>query len=189
MTEKERTRTSKFLSLVLRHEPEKIGLELDPAGWVSVETLLANLQRAGRAITLAELEEVVATNEKKRFSFSPDGQRIRANQGHSVEVELGYTPQTPPDWLYHGTASRFLDSIGAQGLLKGERHHVHLSLERATAVAVGQRHGRPVVLTIDAAGMIAAGHAFFVSENGVWLTEHVPTQFIQFDPAPAEIKR
>jgi len=180
MNEKERIRTSKFLSLVLRHEPERIEVQLDPAGWVEVESLLSACRRHGVAIGRAELDEVVATNEKKRFAFSEDGVRIRANQGHSVEVELGYTPQAPPARLFHGTATRFLESIRAEGLQKRERHHVHLSADAETATKVGQRHGQPVVLSVRAAAMQARGHEFFLSENGVWLTDHVPAEFIEF---------
>lgn len=180
MNEKQRTRTSKFLSLVLRHEPEKIGLKLDPAGWADVETLLTACRQHGVAIERAELEEIVATNEKKRFAFSDDGRRIRANQGHSVEVSLGYTPQTPPARLFHGTATRFLDSIRSHGLKKMERHHVHLSADEDTAQKVGQRHGKPLILRIKADAMQAANHSFFLSENGVWLTDAVPVEFIEF---------
>jgi putative RNA 2'-phosphotransferase len=180
MNEKQRTRTSKFLSLVLRHEPERIGLKLDSAGWVEVEALLAACGAHEMSVTRAELEEVVATNEKKRFAFSEDGRWIRASQGHSVEVTLGYTPLVPPALLYHGTATRFLESIRSRGLEKRERLQVHLSADEATAVNVGQRHGKPVVLVIRAGAMHAAGHAFFLSENGVWLTEHVPVEFIEF---------
>jgi putative RNA 2'-phosphotransferase len=133
MKEKEKIRTSKFLSLVLRHEPEKIGLELDAAGWTDVEALLFACKMHGHPIDRSELEEIVATNEKKRFAFSEDGQKIRASQGHSIEVSLGYKAKVPPARLFHGTATRFLDSIRRQGLLKGERHHVHLSAEEATA--------------------------------------------------------
>jgi putative RNA 2'-phosphotransferase len=178
MNEKQRVKTSKFLSLVLRHEPEAIGLELDVAGWVTVDKLLAALTRHGRQVSRAELEEVVETNEKKRFEFSDDGQRIRASQGHSVEVELGYTPQEPPEFLYHGTATRFLGSIMVEGLQKGERHHVHLSAQTTTAHQVGTRHGKPVLLTIKARAMHEAGHPFFLSTNGVWLAESVPVEFI-----------
>jgi putative RNA 2'-phosphotransferase len=180
MNEKQRTRTSKFLSLVLRHEPEQIGLQLDSAGWVEVDTLLAACRQHGTPITREELDEVVATNEKKRFAFSDDRQRIRANQGHSVEVSLGYVSQSPPPRLFHGTATRFLESIRAEGLIKRERHHVHLSADTQTAYQVGQRHGKPVILTIRADAMHAAGHVFHLSENGVWLTEHVPTRFIEY---------
>lgn len=172
------TRISKFLSLVLRHEPEKAGLTLDSAGWVAVDDLLRGLASTGHRITRDELEVVVAQNDKKRFAFSEDGTRIRASQGHSVEVELDYAAATPPEGLFHGTADRFLDSILACGLMKAQRHHVHLSAERATAVKVGGRHGRPVILQVNAGAMHRAGHAFFRSANGVWLTDHVPVQFL-----------
>jgi len=184
MNEKERIRRSKFLSLVLRHEPEKIGLKLDSAGWVEVEELLAACGRFGRPLTLEALREVVAANEKKRFAFSDDGRSIRASQGHSVDVDLGYTPQPPPAKLFHGTAARFVDSIQRGGLLKGERHHVHLSTDETTARKVGQRRGESVILTVDAAAMTTKAHQFFVSENGVWLTDHVSVEFIEF---PAEL--
>jgi putative RNA 2'-phosphotransferase len=181
MNEKDKTRTSKFLSLVLRHEPEKIGLQLDAAGWVEVEVLLTALARHGKPLNRPGLETIVATSEKKRFAFSEDGRRIRASQGHSVEVELGYSAQTPPDRLYHGTATRFLEAIRREGLIKGERHHVHLSREQETARQVGMRHGKPAILIVDSAAMHASGHAFFLSENGVWLTAHVPAEFLQFE--------
>lgn len=180
MNEKQRTRTSKFLSLVLRHEPEKFGLKLDSAGWVDVESLLASCGRHGHPLSRAELEEVVATNYKKRFVFSEDGRRIRASQGHSVDVSLGYEPQPPPARLFHGTVSRFLPSIRAHGLRKGERHHVHLSLNEETATQVGSRRGDAVILVVNAAAMAAKGHPFFVSANGVWLTDHVPPEDIEF---------
>jgi putative RNA 2'-phosphotransferase len=180
MNEKEKTRTSKFLSLVLRHEPEKIGLKLDEAGWADVDELLFACRMHGLRVELRELEEIVATNEKKRFAFSDDGRKIRASQGHSIEVSLGYTPQAPPAQLFHGTATRFLDSIRREGLRKGERHHVHLTAEEATARTVGQRRGKPTVLLVKAEAMVGAGHAFFLSDNGVWLTDHVPTSFIEF---------
>jgi len=179
MNEKQRTKTSKFLSLVLRHDPGCIGINLDAAGWVDVETLLAALQQHGRAVTRADLEDVVATNEKKRFAFSEDGRSIRASQGHSVEVELGYTPQLPPAELYHGTATRFVGAIFASGLVKGNRQHVHLSAELTTATNVGGRHGKPAVFVVRAAEMQAAGHAFYLSDNGVWLADHVPVQFLR----------
>jgi putative RNA 2'-phosphotransferase len=184
MNEKQRTKTSKLLSLVLRHAPERIGIQLDASGWVEVETLLSALSRHGTPISRADLNEVVETNEKKRFAFSEDGLRIRASQGHSVEVALGYVPQNPPDRLFHGTATRFLPSIRAEGLRKGERHHVHLSADTETALKVGQRHGKPAILTVQTQAMLSAGHAFFLSENGVWLTEHVPVEFIEFPEVP-----
>jgi len=180
MNDKERTRTSRFLSLVLRHEPEKIGLTLDSAGWVEVEALLAACSGHGQPLKLDQLQAVVSTNEKKRFAFSEDGRRIRASQGHSVDVELGYEAKVPPPKLFHGTASRFVDSIRAGGLNKGERHHVHLSTDERTALKVGSRRGESVILIVDASAMAAQGHQFFVSENGVWLTDHVPVEFIEF---------
>lgn len=173
-------KTSKFLSLVLRHEPGKIGLTLDSNGWVEVQDLLDRLTEHGKQINRQILEHVVATNDKKRFSFSDDGSRIRANQGHSVEVDLALPPQTSPDVLFHGTATRFLDSIREKGLIPGDRQHVHLSCDEATAIKVGQRHGKPTVLIVRASEMQRAGIVFFCSDNGVWLTEHVAPKFIDF---------
>lgn len=173
-------RVSKFLSLVLRHQPEKVGVTLDREGWVSVYLLLEAFEAHGLRLTPDELREVVRSNDKQRFSFSADGLRIRASQGHSVKVELGYEPQEPPPTLYHGTAERFLPSIRQQGLSKGRRHHVHLSEQETTAHAVGRRYGRPVVLEIASGAMHADGHVFFRSANGVWLTEHVPVRYINF---------
>lgn len=180
MTPNQTTSASKFLSLVLRHEPEAAHLSLDAAGWADVETLLAGCTKVGKPLSRAELEHVVTTNVKKRFEFNADGTRIRASQGHSVEVALDYAPMTPPPLLYHGTATRFLDSIREQGLLKMQRHHVHLSIDIKMTMDVGARHGKSVLLTIKAAEMHAAGHAFFRSTNGVWLVDHVPVTFILF---------
>lgn len=171
---------SKFLSLVLRHQPEKIGITLDNAGWVLVAELLKACNAAGFSITQQELENVVRTSDKQRFAFSDDRQMIRANQGHSVAVKLDYLPLTPPEVLYHGTATRFLDSIKAQGLVKGKRLHVHLSSDEATAIKVGSRHGKPVVLIIESSRMHKDGLIFYQSENGVWLTEHIPPAYIKF---------
>jgi putative RNA 2'-phosphotransferase len=180
MPDERTTRASKFLSLVLRHKPDEIGIALDSAGWVDVDVLLAAMAAHGRAITIDELRHVVETSDKKRFALSEDGRRIRASQGHSVEVELGYEPATPPDVLFHGTVERFLPSIREHGLMKGARHHVHLSADVETATKVGSRRGSAVVLTIDAAGMAREGLLFFVSANGVWLTDEVPARFIRF---------
>ncbi|MCI5121557.1 MAG: RNA 2'-phosphotransferase [Candidatus Electrothrix sp. AUS4] len=171
---------SKFLSLILRHAPEKIGIHLDANGWVVVDDLLSAAQAHGTVIPRERLDEVVFRNDKQRFAFSPDGLRIRANQGHSVPVDLGLSPVRPPALLFHGTATRFLPSIQAQGLRSMKRQHVHLSATREQAHRVGARHGRPVVLEIDAKGMSDAGHLFFLSANGVWLTEFVPVSFIKF---------
>jgi putative RNA 2'-phosphotransferase len=183
MTDKDTTRASKFLSLILRHEPERVGLELDRAGWASVSELLEAVNRHGLALTLDQLRHIVATSDKKRFAFSDDGARIRASQGHSLEVDLQYAPQVPPELLYHGTAARFLDSIREKGLQKMERHHVHLSAETAVTVQVGARHGKPVLLVIRAGEMHRAGQLFYRSANGVWLVDQVPPQFIEFPAA------
>ncbi len=175
--------TSKLISLILRHEPAKFGVVLDGAGWTGVDSLLAALAAHGHPIDRETLEQIVATSDKQRFALSPDGERIRANQGHSVDVELELAPATPPDVLYHGTVDRFLASIRAQGLVKGARHHVHLSADRKTAKTVGARRGRPVVLVIAAAQMTADGHAFFRAQNGVWLVDAVPPQYLSERPA------
>ncbi len=171
-------RISKFLSLVLRHKPETIGRTLDRAGWTSVAELLQACEYHGWPISFEELQAVVAHNDKKRFSFSEDGRLIRANQGHSLEVELGYHPLEPPEILYHGTTERFLPSIKEKGLLKGKRHHVHLSPDIATATKVGARRGQPLVLQIKSGQMHQDGYIFYQSANGVWLTEHVPVVYI-----------
>lgn len=173
-------RTSKFMSKVLRHDPGSVGLRLDDAGWVDVGELLTAAERAGVSLDRETLDRVVAENDKKRFAFSDDGQRIRASQGHSVAVELGLQPVTPPDVLFHGTADRNLESIRAQGLIPGRRTHVHLSADEETATNVGRRHGRPVVLRVAAGALHRAGHAFYRSDNGVWLTDAVPPEHIEF---------
>lgn len=169
---------SKFLSLILRHAPEKVGIDLDANGWVAVDELLTAAEAHGKAISRGRLEEIVFSNDKQRFAFSPDGLRIRANQGHSVNIDIELSPVTPPSMLFHGTATRFLPSICSQGLQRMGRQHVHLSATREQARRVGARHGRPVVLEIDAKGMSHIGHLFFLSANGVWLTEFVPVDFI-----------
>jgi len=171
---------SKFLSLALRHQPEKIGLRLSESGWASVEQLIEASRSCGVEFTVEELHNIVANNDKKRFSLSEDGLWIRANQGHSVKVELGYAPISPPEILYHGTAERFLASIKQQGLIKGKRHHIHLSADADVAAKVGQRHGKPVVLRIEAGRMHQNGFVFYLSANGVWLTEIVPTGYLGF---------
>lgn len=171
---------SKFLSLVLRHAPEKIGLSLDRGGWADVDTLLNCANSGGVALDRITLIEIVASSDKQRFVLSDDGKRIRANQGHSVSVDLELLPQVPPSRLYHGTASRFLESIRREGLRPMERQHVHLSTDEATAQTVGKRHGHASILGIDAQAMHEGGHLFFCSKNGVWLTESVPATFISF---------
>lgn len=173
------TETSKFLSYVLRHEPGAIGVALDSEGWLPIEALIAGAARAGRQLDRALVEAVVAGNDKKRFALSDDGQRIRAVQGHSTgSVTLTHRETAPPPVLFHGTATRFLDAILREGLRPGSRHHVHLSSDEATALKVGARHGKPVVLRVDAAAMQAQGMRFYLAENGVWLTDSVPPAFI-----------
>lgn len=178
ITEKENTQISKFLSLVLRHQPEAIGITLDEQGWVAVKELLFRLTSHGTVVTFDALNHIVETNAKKRFAFNGDRTRIRASQGHSVEVELGYAPQTPPEILYHGTGSQSVDVILSSGLDKRSRQHVHLSSDLETAINVGQRHGKPVVLTVDTVTMLQDGYTFFISENGVWLTDSVPAEYL-----------
>ena len=173
-------KTSKFLSLILRHEPEAVGIELDPSGWVDVDALIEGINRNGTSLTVEQLRQVVETNDKQRFVFSEDGQRIRANQGHSVEVELGYEPTEPPEILLHGTPDRFLDEIRESGLKKMARHHVHLHEDATIASAVGNRRGKPVILQIRSAQMHAEGHVFYVTPNRVWLVDSVPANFIVF---------
>jgi putative RNA 2'-phosphotransferase len=174
-------RVSKFLSLVLRHDPRRIGIRLDDAGWTGVSELLAACAAHGVSITRAELTALVAASDKQRFALSADGQRIRANQGHSVDVDLQLVAVAPPATLYHGTVASAISSIRKGGLVRGERHHVHLSADVETASRVGARRGKPVILTVRAADMAAAGHVFYRSANGVWLVEHVPAEFIAFD--------
>jgi putative RNA 2'-phosphotransferase len=174
--------TSKFLSLVLRHEPSRVGLVLDAAGWVDVDVLLAQCSAAGRPISHELLLEVVRSSDKQRFALSPDGTRIRAHQGHTVPVELGLPPREPPARLYHGTASRSLASILRTGLHRGERHHVHLTEKPATATAVGRRYGEPVLLRVAADRMYAAGHVFHCTGNQVWLCAVVPPEFLEVLP-------
>jgi len=180
VAERSDTKLSKFLSLVLRHEPGSIGIELDAQGWVEVDVLLRALAEHGHEVDRARLVHLVDTSDKRRFALAPDGSKIRANQGHSVDVELGYAPATPPEVLFHGTVARFLLAIREQGLSKGERHHVHLSATRDVAIQVGSRRGAPVVLEVAAGEMARSGSDFFLSENGVWLTAHVPPRFLTF---------
>lgn len=170
---------SKFLSLVLRHEPEAIGLTLDANGWTGIEDLVERARAHGKHISVADVLRVTAASDKKRFTLSADGVKIRAAQGHSVTVELGLSPVTPPDILFHGTATRFVAPIQAEGLKPQSRQQVHLSLDEDTAVKVGQRHGKPVVFHVEAGRMHAEGHLFFRADNGVWLTDTVPPGFLR----------
>lgn len=179
MDTKQLQETSKFLSYVLRHEPQAIGLQLDSEGWADIGALIAGAAKDRRALDIALIQAVVSSSDKKRFSISDDGLRIRAVQGHSTpNVSLQHIEKEPPEFLYHVTARRFLDSIRQQGLIAGSRHHVHLSQDIPTAIDVGQRYGKPVVLKIEALRMHQQGFKFFQAENGVWLTNHVPVLFV-----------
>jgi putative RNA 2'-phosphotransferase len=188
MNEKETTRISKFLSLVLRHQPQLIGITLNEQGWVSVDELLQQAKKHGQLITMEVLNHVVETNAKKRFAFSADKKQIRASQGHSVEVELGYEPQVPPKILYHGTGSQSVESILKTGLERRSRQHVHLSADINTAIKVGSRHGKPVVLSVLAGEMNKNGFVFYLSANGVWLTDEVPAVFLRLEGIPSITK-
>ncbi|QEE50002.1 RNA 2'-phosphotransferase [Flavobacterium alkalisoli] len=179
LSEKENTRISKFLSLVLRHQPEHINLSLNTNGWAKVEELITLSANAGVVFSFDELKHIVETNNKKRFAFNEDCTLIRASQGHSVAIDSGYTAQEPPEVLYHGTAIKNLDSILANGLNKGNRLHVHLSSDKATAVNVGSRHGKPVVLEVMALQMHKDGFHFYLSDNKVWLTDSVPVKYLK----------
>ena len=176
---------SKFLSFVLRHKPDAIGLALDSQGWASIDDLIEKARAAGTKFDKRALLHVVETSDKKRFSVSADVLRIRAAQGHSVPVELGLSSREPPPVLYHGTATRFVESILSQGLKPRARQHVHLSLDEATALGVGQRHGKAYVFRIDASAMHVKGFKFFLSDNGVWLTDRVPPEFLMPSSAAA----
>lgn len=169
----------RFLSLVLRHKPEEAGITLDRHGWADVRKLLAGVKRTGRKIDMETLERIVRENNKQRYSFNENHTKIRANQGHSVQVDVELKETEPPQYLYHGTASRFLTSIHREGIRKMSRQYVHLSGDFETAMAVGQRHGNPVVITVDAAAMARDGVTFYRSENGVWLCEHVAPRYFQ----------
>lgn len=177
MSKNNLTKVSKFLSLVLRHKPDAIGLTLNAEGWASISELISKSQPQ-MPLTKELIEQVVTTSDKQRFKLSDDGLMIRANQGHSIKVDLKLSPKEPPAILYHGTASRFMDSINQEGLKPGQRHHVHLSTDIATATAVGKRYGKVVILEINAEAMNKQGYKFFLSDNNVWLTEKVPPEFI-----------
>lgn len=183
MNEKQNKRISKFLSLVLRHQPGTINIKLDEAGWVDIDVLLKQMAKHRQSITRKTLERIVADNDKQRFTISEDGKRIRAKQGHSVDVDLGYQAAEPPESLCHGTPERFVPLIKESGLKKMERHHVHMHADKKLAEEVGGRRGKPVLLVVRAKEMHDAGHRFFVTENDVWLTDHVPPKFIDFPNA------
>ena len=173
-------KTSKFLSYVLRHRPDEIGLTLDANGWALISELIERSELAKVCLTEELIRQIVRESDKQRFALSEDGTRIRANQGHSIEVDLALQPRQPPEILFHGTATRFLDAIRREGLKPMSRQHVHLSPDEPTAINVGQRHGKPVILRIKSGEMWRAGRVFFLSANGVRLTEHVEPAFLEF---------
>jgi putative RNA 2'-phosphotransferase len=172
---------SKFLSLVLRHKPEEIGLTMDSNGWVDVDELIEKCNNNKMSLDFETLEEVVITNDKQRFAFNDEYSKIRANQGHTVNVDLEFEPTKPSDFLYHGTVEKFLENIKNNGLQKMQRLHVHLSKDLETAIKVGSRRGKPIILKINAVKMHEDGSPFFLSKNGVWLCDEVPVQYIEFE--------
>jgi len=178
--DKKFVKISKFLSLVLRHKPKTIGLSLDQGGWARVDELLSAAKWAGVSLNREVLQQVVEQNDKQRFAFSEDHLMVRANQGHSIPIDLGLEALIPAELLFHGTATRFILSIKQQGLIPKGRRHVHLSPDKLTAVKVGQRHGKPIVLTVQAGQMHKRGFRFYRSANGVWLTDNVPVEYIIF---------
>jgi len=179
ISEKQITHISKFLSLVLRHQPETIDIQLDQNGWTDVKDLIEKANNYGIKFDREILNHIVATNPKKRFAYNDTFDKIRASQGHSVEIELGYTNQKPPEILFHGTAEKFVQSILDTGLEKGNRQQVHLSADVETAIKVGQRHGKPFVFKVLAEKMYNDNFEFFISDNGVWLTDNVPTKYLK----------
>lgn len=181
MNEQQKKHISKFISLILRHKPETIELELDENGWADVEALIAQSSKHNVHFTKEELETIVATNDKKRFLFNEPHTRIRANQGHSVNISLDIPAKVPPAYLYHGTIEKFLPAIKTEGLHKMSRQHVHLSHKIGTAQKVGSRRGKPIILSIRSGEMHEDGILFYCSENGVWLTDQVPVKYINFN--------
>lgn len=179
MNEQQKKSKSKFLSYVLRHHPELINLALDENGWANVDELIAKSKRDSyEGIIFEELDEIVQTNAKKRFAFNEDKTKIRASQGHSIDINLALIPQQPPEFLYHGTAQSNIKSILEKGIEKRSRQHVHLSQDKETATNVGMRHGKPIILTIRTQKMFEDGIEFYLSDNQVWLTDHVDPKYI-----------
>ena len=179
----DKTKASKFMSLILRHDPGTAGIALDAQGWANIDALLAGMALKRHPITREILDEIVAEDAKQRYTISDDGLRIRANQGHSIQVDVGLEELRPPDVLFHGTATRFGDAIRRDGLKPMSRQHVHLSLDEPAALAVGRRHGEPVIFRIDAKRMADAGIKFYRSANNVWLVAAVPPEYLSELPA------
>ena len=189
---KNNVRLSRFISLVLRHKPSTVEITLDANGWADVRQMLAGINRTGKMLDMETLECIVREDNKKRYSFNENHSKIRANQGHSIPVDLKLEVRTPPDVLYHGTAKRFVESIMREGLLPRKRQYVHLSTDTETAKAVGSRHGSPVILEIDAAAMAKDGFAFFLTENELWLCSEIPRQYLKiiwFEPKQNRSRR
>ncbi len=179
MNKNQITHISKFLSLVLRHQPETINIQLDPNGWTDIDELIEKSNNHGIKFDRELLNHIVETNPKKRFAFNDTHTRIRASQGHSVDIDLGYQAQKPPEILYHGTGENSVQSIEKTGIEKRSRQHVHLSSDVETAIKVGQRHGKPFIFKVLATQMHHENFEFFISENGVWLTDSVPTKYLR----------
>jgi putative RNA 2'-phosphotransferase len=179
ISKKQTTQISKFLSLVLRHKPETIGIELDQNGWADVKSLLEKSNKYGLQFDLEMLKYIVETNPKKRFAFDHNFSKIRASQGHSLEIELGYSNQKPPQFLFHGTSEKSVESIWENGIEKQKRQHVHLSSDIDTAIKVGQRHGKPFIFKILAEEMYNDKFEFYISDNNVWLTNFVPKKYLK----------
>ena len=175
----DKTSLSKYIALILRHKPETIGITLDENGWASVSELLSGINASGNKIDMQTLEEIVAEDEKQRYSFNADKTKIRANQGHSINVDVELKKAEPPEILFHGTGEKFVPSIKSEGLKPKSRLYVHLSKDRETAVKVGSRHGKPVVFEVNSSEMSRNGYEFFLSENGVWLTKIVPAEYLR----------
>lgn len=180
---------SKFLSLVLRHKPEIIGLTLDPAGWARVDDLVARANANGVRFDRDDLTRIISTGGKMRLSVSLDGQFVRASHGHSVLIDLGLTVKEPPEFLFHGTADRFVDSIMLNGLKPQRRRHVHLTADAEAASKIGQRHGKPIVISVQTGKMILDGFEFYRADNGIWLTDQVPPQFLSIQATPTDSAR
>lgn len=181
MDPKQIKKISKMLSYHLRHHPEELHLDMNDQGWVETATLLSEFNKKYFELDRITLKYIVDNNSKKRFQFSEDEESIRANQGHSIKVDLDLEPTNPPEYLYHGTATKNLASIMDKGIIKGQRHHVHLSLDIPTAKAVGMRYGKPIILKVHAGKMTEDGYPFFITENKVWLTDHVPSNYIEYE--------
>lgn len=178
MNNEQNTMISKFLSLVLRHSPEKLGITLDKHGYADIETLIREMNKRGLSVDKKTIDEIVYSDNKERYGYNDTKTKIRANQGHSIKVDLNLTPKTPPRILYHGTAKRFMGDILKKGISKMDRQYVHLSQTKETAIEVGKRHGTPVVISVDTKEMIKDGYVFYLSENNVWLTDFVPAKYL-----------